>query len=117
MAFHNPVGSSRTFLRGAHHQYFPDSDVCEELPPFDCRPCGFQEGGRIRQVFGLEKSYPLTDPSDPLQWVAAIEAGRAFFIPETNGTVNSGEKQTAAGFGNQNERTVGRDFTATYMHP
>lgn len=96
--------------------YYPDN--CEDIiPDHICDNCGDIELGGIRSVGYLRNTAAISDPSDPTEWEALFAAGDLILIPETKGTFDGGSPVFAPGYGDQQQRLVGYNFTLTYQDP
>jgi hypothetical protein len=99
--------------------YYSSCD--DSLDPHFCRDCDdLTEKARIRRGGWLRKSARaaiLVDPTDPLLWQAAIDAGDFIVLPELSGTFDGGAPKYGPGFGDQKEKYLGSDFVANIKDP
>ena len=100
----------------AYAIYYPtgcDSDV----PKHICSECDDPEGGRVRSIAYVKKSRIFADLSNPVEWQNAIAAKDVIIIPEVNGTFDGGAEQTGDGYGDQQTKLLGYNFTLNYKDP
>ena|ERR1043165_4991069 len=100
----------------AYTIYYP-SDCDSDLPDHLCSNCEDIEHGRLRSVAFYKKSFAFTDPSNPLEWRTGILNKDIIIIPDVNGTFDGGSEVTADGYGDQQEKLIGYNFTAQYKDP
>jgi hypothetical protein len=87
------------------------------IPAHVCDDCAAIEGGRIRGAAFIKKDVEFTDPADPTEWIAGIEAGDIIIIPTTTGTFDGGSEVMGTGFGDIKEVLNGYDFVANISDP
>jgi hypothetical protein len=94
--------------------YYPYG--CEDEPVYNCPEDGcvtLPELANVRQVGYVNKNWAFTDPSSPVEWAAAIAAGMAHILPNTNGEYENTPIKVA-GFGAVEERVIGHDMKLMY---
>jgi hypothetical protein len=91
-------------------------DCAKQTATFFCDPCNVQKEGRVRGVIFVEKTQPIEDidAQNWFFWKSLIEQKKAFLIPNTRGDYSS-EGQTGDGFGDQEQKVIGRNHTANVM--
>ncbi len=88
---------------------------CDDLDEFVIDACT-TEPGRITAVAYIRCDFEFTDPTDPTEWQAGIDAGQIKIIKDVRGAKPKGTQTTMDGFGLQRTNTVGDERTATYQH-
>lgn len=90
-----------------------------------CDPCG-RELGRIRGVILFDGSYDIEALIDAIKTKSAeaetlleeaIVSGKAQLISETTGTFDGGAPQTGDGYGDEDTRLLGYQFTLQFKDP
>lgn len=90
--------------------YYPNP--CEEeIIGFSCDPCADPEAGRIRHLAYIKNGFVFINPEDPAEWQDGITNGDIQIIPNVRGESDGGSDVVAPGYGDQEERIVGRKFT------
>jgi len=82
-----------------------------------CDTCEDAEGARIRSAGFIKKNFNFIDPSNPVEWVAAIAAKNVVIIPSVNGTFDGGAEVLKDGYGDQSQKLTGYDFSAEFKDP
>jgi hypothetical protein len=86
------------------------------IPKYICDPCGKTEGGRVRGAAYFHKSLKGEMTKENLElktwWDSKIEAGLIIIVPTTRGTFDGGSKVTVPGFGDNKEKTKGKNFVS-----
>lgn len=96
--------------------YYPGG--CDaEIPDHLCANCDDIEHGRIRSIAFIKKSFHFHDITNPVEWTAAINAKNVIIIPDVNGTFDGGAEQEADGYGDQQTKLVGYNFTLNFKDP
>ena len=88
------------------------------LPAYTEDICANLEG-RIISVAYIRSDSNLdsTNYTDVDTWNTEITAGRVVVIKNVKGSKPKSTANEIEGFGRESSRTVGREFTANYMHP
>lgn len=76
--------------------------------------CITPERGRIEYIAAVRTTETLADPSNPAQWTALLNSGKAFKMKGA-GDKPKGAPVTADGVGSQETRTVGRNQTINFV--
>lgn len=96
--------------------YYPGS--CNvSVPDHYCNDCETPEKGRVSSVAFIKDSFDFIDPSDPVEWQAAIANKDIIIIPRTNGSFDGGAEVESTGYGRQATKLTGYNFTLTYNDP
>lgn len=114
----NLSGGGPLALIGAmmYQIYYPTG--CDtSIPDHVCDPCEPVEGARVRSAGLIKKTFNFINPSNPVEWVAAIAAKNVIIIPFTNGTFDGGSEILKDGYGDQLQRLVGYNFKADFKDP
>lgn len=82
-----------------------------------CEPCSTREHGRVRSIALIKKGTALADPTKTAEWIAGIEAGTIFIIPETTGTFDGGAPKEGKGYGNRKSTILGYDYVLNASDP
>lgn len=82
-----------------------------------CNPCDAIEHGRIRSVAYIKTDFEFSDPTDPNEWIAGIQAKDIIIIPEVNGSFDGGSEVEGPGYGDQQTKLVGYNFQLTFNDP
>lgn len=110
-------GRFKAFRTAQHYTiYYPtgcDTAVGDHL----CDSCEEVEGAKIRSVGFIKVSKTFLDPSNPVEWAAAIAAKDVIIIPFVNGTFDGGAEVLKDGYGDQSQKLTGYNFTADYKDP
>ncbi|HEV2353219.1 MAG TPA: hypothetical protein VGR89_03205 [Puia sp.] len=96
-------------------QYY--SSQCGIASNHSCDPCAALEAARVRSVAIISVDWAFSDPTDPAEWHAGIEAGMIVIIPETSGDFDGGTAKTITGFGDTPEQNLTYNFKLTYRDP
>jgi hypothetical protein len=100
----------------AYDVYYPAGcDVA--VPDHYCNPCDVIEHGRVRSVAFIAKDFVFTDPTDPTEWEAGIADKKIIVIPDVNGSFDGGAPVENAGYGDQQTKLVGYNFSLTFRDP
>lgn len=100
----------------AYPIYYPTG--CDaEIPDHLCSNCPDIEHGRIRSAGYIKKSFEFADPSNPNEWRTGILNKDIIIIPAVNGTFDGGSEQEGDGYGDQQTKLLGYNFTSTYKDP
>jgi hypothetical protein len=90
-----------------------------ELPVID--PCvNENEGGRVRGIAYVHKSFFATlsaDPDNPVVWAQGIAQGQIITIPRTSGTFDGGSPVEVPGYGDTESDVIGFKFVLSYKDP
>lgn len=86
------------------------------LSQYYCNSCSDTEQGRITGVAWVRKGYTFTDITDLQEWKDVICSNLAVVIAETRGTSDGGAAVEGVGYGRQENRVTGRNFTVSYSH-
>jgi len=89
----------------------------EDLLAHICDPCPDVEGGRIRGIAFVHKTFAFSNPSTAAEWEQGVVDGKIIVIPETHGTFDGGTAQFGPGFGDVPESYLGSEFTLNYFDP
>lgn len=100
----------------AYTIYYP-SGCDSEIPDHLCSNCDDIEHGRVRSIAYIKRSFTFTDPSNPNEWRAGILSKDIIVIPDVNGTFDGGAETTGDGYGDQQEKLLGYNFTLQYKDP
>lgn len=96
--------------------YYPEG--CDTaVPPHHCDPCAPIEHGRVRSVAFIKQSFEFTDPTDPNEWTTGIENGDIVVIPEVLGSFDGGAPVEAPGYGDQETKITGYNFSLLFKDP
>lgn len=96
--------------------YYPSN--CDDLvPDHICDPCEEIEGGRIRSIAFIKKTFAFTDPSNPTEWEAGFASGDILLIPQTKGTYDGGSEVESPGYGDQATRLTGFNHQLQFQDP
>ena len=96
--------------------YYPAG--CDaEIPEHVCDPCEVIEQARVRSVAFINTSVAIADPSNPVEWQTAFDAGLIHLIPQTKGTFDGGAEVESPGYGDQVTRLTGYNFQLQYQDP
>lgn len=95
--------------------YYPAD--CTSSLTHNCDPCEADELGRIRAVAFIKKDYVFADPTNPVEWTAAINAGSVIIIPKTNGSYDGGTPKEGPGYGDAESIYIGSAFVLKYKDP
>ena len=87
------------------------SGVCSTpTPPYVCNPCPTTEKGRVRSVALVKPTYTFLDPTDPAEWLTAINAGHIVMIPSVRGKYDGGAEKKGEGYGGELERLMNYSY-------
>jgi len=88
---------------------------CSQIvPAYNCNPCPTLEKGRVSSVAFIKPGFSFIDPTNPTEWVAAIEAGNVVMIPNTRGKFDGGTAKKADGYGRALERFSNYEFKLSF---
>ena len=91
---------------------------CEELiPDHICDPCEGVEGGGIRSMALIKKTYAIPDPTDPTAWEAGVASGDIILIPLTRGSYDGGQETEGPGYGDSATRVTGMQHQLEFRDP
>ncbi len=93
--------------------YYPS---CAGIPDPSCSDCPTKELGRVRSIFLKRTDYKFLDITNPLEWVAAINARNVYVFPYTKGSLEIVENMQD-GFGNVDQDLMSYSFTLNAMDP
>ena len=96
--------------------YYP-SGCDAQIGDHTCNPCEIVEGSRIRSAGFIKKGFSFINPSNPVEWIAAIAAKNVIVIPFVNGSFDGGAEVLKDGFGDQVQKLTGYNFTAEFKDP
>jgi hypothetical protein len=96
--------------------YYP-SGCDAEIPDHQCSNCDDIEHGRVRSIAYIHNDFTFTDPTNPLQWQAGILEKKIIIIPDVNVTFDGGAETTGDGYGDQQTKLLGYNFTLEYKDP
>lgn len=99
-----------------YNVYYP-AGCDSEIPDHQCSNCDDTEHGRIRSVAFIKKSFQFLDPTNPVEWHTGIANKDIIIIPDVNGTFDGGSETEGDGYGDQQTKLLGYNFTATYKDP
>ncbi len=106
---------SRKFAQ--HYNIYYPTGCDAAIGDHVCDTCEAVEGARIRSAGFIKKSFSFIDPTNPVEWVAAIAAKNVIIIPFVNGTFDGGAEVLKDGYGDQVQRLTGYNFTAEIKDP
>jgi len=93
------------------------AQYCDDpVPVFQADLCA-NDPGRVIAVAFIRTDATITDYTSVDEWNADITAGLITVIKNTKGSKEKSGANTIDGFGREQNRTVGRDFTLAYSHP
>lgn len=91
-----------------------------------CDPCN-RELGRVRGVVIFDGSFDIeslitklksaNDSEAATAFEEAVSSGKAHLFPETTGTFDGGAAQTGDGYGDEENRLLGYQYTLNYKDP
>lgn len=84
--------------------YYPS---CGSVPDPTCSDCPPKELGRTRSIFYQRVDFEFTDPTNPIEWDAAIQARNVYIFPYAKGAL-SPSPNLQDGYGN-----VDQDYMST----
>ena len=96
--------------------YYPtgcDSDI----PNHICTNCDDIEHGRIRSIAFISDDWSFNDITNPVEWTNGITQKKIIVIPDVNGTFDGGAEVEADGYGDQQTKLVGYNFTLDFKDP
>lgn len=86
-----------------------------------CDPCLDEiEHGRVRGVALVHKNYVASlkaDPDNATLWTDGITDKSIYIIPETQGTFDGGSPVEVPGYGDQQSKIVGFNYSAAFKDP
>ena len=100
----------------AYTIYYP-SGCDSEIPDHLCSNCDDIEHGRVRSIAYIKTSFSFTDPSNPTEWRTGILNKSIIIIPDVNGTFDGGAETEGDGYGDQQTKLLGYNFTLQYKDP
>lgn len=96
--------------------YYP-SGCDTAVPDHLCNPCEATEHGRVRSVAFVRNSFEFVDPTDPTEWQTGINNKDIIIISEVLGSFDGGAPVEGAGYGNQQSKLTGYNFSLVYKDP
>lgn len=87
------------------------------IPAHHCDPCAEIEHARVRSVAYIKTSFEFTDPTNPVEWTNGINNGDIIVIPEVLGSFDGGAPVEGAGYGDQQSKLTGYNFSLVYKDP
>lgn len=101
----------------AYYNIYYPAGCDSAIPNHICTNCDDIEHGRIRSIALIKNSFNFSDPTNPNEWQAGILAKNIIIIPDVNGTFDGGSEVESDGYGDQQTKLVGYNFTLNFKDP
>lgn len=96
--------------------YYPSG--CDAvIPQHYCDTCEVTEKGRVSSIAFVKNTFAFVDITDATEWQAGFASGDIILIPFTRGTFDGGAEVESPGYGRQQTRLTGYNFTLQYQDP
>lgn len=99
--------------------YYPTCPT-EDLPEYQCDPCGTREKGRVRSAAYIHSSYlatVLANPTSTAVWQAGVTDETIIIIPKVIGSLDTPDPITGPGYGDDDEEVLGTQFNLLFRDP
>ena len=88
---------------------------CDQpVPDYNCNPCPTTEKGRISTAAFIKPDYSFTNPTNPTEWLQAIQDGNVVLIPNVRGKYDGGSEKKGDGYGRAIDRLMNYTFKADF---
>lgn len=101
----------------AYYNIYYDDSCDADIPDHICTNCDDIEHGRVRSIAFIKEGFSFDDPTDPTEWTNGITSKQIIIIPKVNGTFDGGAEVESDGYGDQQTRLVGYNFTLNFKDP
>lgn len=87
------------------------------IPDHFCDPCEPTEHGRVRSVAFVKSDFAFVDPTNPNEWTVGIQNKDIIIIPEVLGSFDGGAPVESPGYGDQQSKISGYNFSLLFKDP